>query len=94
MGWVSKEQIERARQVDVLDYILRYEYDSVKRVGSAYRRRDHPSIEIKEGKWRWYSRGLYGKTALDYMTDVRGYGLVDADSFYYSMFRTRILPIH
>jgi hypothetical protein len=70
--------MERARQVDVLDYVLRYEHDSVKRVGSAYRRRDHPSIEIKEGKWRWYSQGLYGKTALDYLTDVRGYGLVEA----------------
>ena len=31
-----------------------------------------------DGKWRWYSQGLYGKTALDYLTDVRGYGLVDA----------------
>jgi len=75
---VSKEQIERARRVDVLDYILRYEHDNVKRVGGAYRMKDHPSIEIKSGKWRWYSQGLYGKTALDYLTGVRGYGLVDA----------------
>jgi len=75
---VSKDQIERARQVDVLDYVLRHERDNVKRVGGAYRMKDHPSIEVNSGKWRWYSQGLYGKTALDYLTDVRGYGLVDA----------------
>ena len=40
--------------------------------------RDHPSIEIKNGKWRWYSQGLYGKTALDYLINVRGYGFVEA----------------
>ena len=78
LGWVSKEQVERARQVDVLDYVLRYEPDNVKRVGAAYRMKDHPSIEIKSGKWRWYSQGLYGRSALDYLTDVRGYAFVDA----------------
>ena len=78
MAWVTKEQIERARQVDVLDYVLKYEAETVKRVGNSYRRKDHPSIEINTGKWRWYSQGLYGKTALDYLTNVQGYALVDA----------------
>jgi len=75
---VTKNQIERARQIDVLDYALKYEHENVKRVGGTYRMKDHPSIEIKSGKWRWYSQGLSGKTALDFLIDVRGYGLVDA----------------
>ena len=78
MGGVTKDQIERARQIDVLDYALRYEYGNIRRVGDAYRMKDHPSIEIKRRKWRWYSQGLYGNTALDFLTDVRGYSLVDA----------------
>ena len=78
MPGVSRDQIERARNVDVLDYVLKYEQDSIKRVGSAYRMKDHPSIEVKRGRWRWYSQGLYGKTALDYLVNVRGYGFVDA----------------
>ena len=78
MPGVSRDQIERARKVDVLDYVLRHEPNNVKRVGSAYRMKDHPSIEIKSGRWRWYSQGLYGKTALDYLINVRGYGFVDA----------------
>lgn len=76
--YVSKDQIERARQIDVLDYVLQYEPDNVKRVGGAYRMKDHPSIEIKSGKWRWYSQSKYGKTALDYLIDVRRYELIDA----------------
>ena len=78
MGWVTQDQIERARQVDVLDYILRHEPDKVKRVGSVYRMKDHPSFEIGSGRWRWYSHGMFGKTALDYLTDVHGYSFVDA----------------
>ena len=78
MPGVSRDQIERARRVDVLDYVMRHESDNLKRVGSAYRMKDHPSIEVKSGRWRWYSQGLYGKTALDYLVNVRGYGFVDA----------------
>jgi len=78
MAWVTKDQIKRAREVDVLDYVLSYERENVKRVGNSYRMRDHPSIEVCPGKWRWYSRSINGRTALDYLTDVRGYGLVDA----------------
>lgn len=78
MGYVTKEQIERARQVDILDYILSYESGNVRRVGSAYRLKDHKSLAVTEGKWYWHSRGFGGRTALDYLTDVRGCGLVDA----------------
>jgi hypothetical protein len=50
MGYVSKEQIERARQVDVLDYIFSHEQGNVRRVGNGYRLKDHESISITSGK--------------------------------------------
>ena len=78
MAWVTKDQIQRAREVDVLDYVLLYEKDNVRRVGSSHRLKDHPSLSIEKGEWYWHSREIGGKTALDYLTDVRGYGLVDA----------------
>ena len=78
MGFVTKEQIERARQVNVLDYILAYESDNIYSVGSGYRLKDHESLAVTNGKWYWHSRGFGGKTALDYLTDVRDYGLVEA----------------
>jgi hypothetical protein len=78
MRYVSKDQLQRARQIDVLDYVLRNEKDNIKCVGNGFRMIDHPSIEIKRNGWRWYSRGLSGRTALDYLTNVREYSLIDA----------------
>ena len=78
IGQVSKDQLERARQIPVLDYVLRYEPDNAKRVGNEYRLRDHDSLSVGTKGWYWHSQGIGGKSALDYLTTVRGYGLVDA----------------
>ena len=78
MGWVTKDQLQRARAIDVLDYVLSKEPDNVRRVGSGYRMKDHPSLSVDGKGWYWHSREIGGKTALDFLTDVRGYGLVDA----------------
>ncbi|MCL2798643.1 MAG: DUF3991 and toprim domain-containing protein [Firmicutes bacterium] len=78
MGYVTKDQIERARQIKVLDYILKYESNNVKRVGNGYRLKDYESVAVSEKGFYWHSHGKGGKTALDYLTDIRGYGLVDA----------------
>ena len=78
MSGVSKAQIERARQIGVLDYILCYEHDNVKRVGTQYRLRDHDSLSVSDEGWFWHSQGIGGQTALDFLVCVRGYGFVDA----------------
>jgi len=78
VGFVSKEQIERARCIHVLDYVLSHEKCSVKLVGSGYRHRDHPSLAINEDGWYWHSHQTGGKSALNYLIEVHGYGLVDA----------------
>ena len=78
MGHVTKEQIERARQVKVLDYVLSHEENNLRRVGNGYRLKDHESLAVSEKGFYWHSHGIGGKTALDFLTDVRGYGLVDA----------------
>jgi hypothetical protein len=78
MGYVTKDQIERARQYSVLDYVLSYESGNVKRVGSAYRLKDHESLAVSDKGFYWHSHGIGGKTALDYLTNIRGYGLVEA----------------
>ena len=49
MPGVSREQIERAKRVDILDYVLAYEPDNVKRVGGAHYLKDHDSLEISNG---------------------------------------------
>ena len=78
MGWVTKEQIERAREVNVLDYILTYESDNIKRVGSGYRLKEHESLAVSDKGFYWHSHGIGGKTALDYLTNVWNYGFIES----------------
>ena len=77
---VSKEQIARAKEVDILDYLLTHEPKNLTKSRNEYRLRDHDSFTISNGMWYWHSRGFGCKTAtaLNYLIEVRGYGFVDA----------------
>ena len=77
---VSPEQIARAKEVAILDYLLAYEPNNLTRSGNEYRLRDHDSFTISNGMWHWHSRGFGCKTAtaLNYLIEVRGYSFVDA----------------
>jgi hypothetical protein len=78
MPGVTRRQIERAKQVGILGYILSHEPGNVKQVGNAYRLKDHDSLEISNGLWHWHSQGVGGKNVVDYLIKVRGYSFVDA----------------
>jgi len=75
---VTREQIERAKQVNILDYVLKHEPDNVKRIGNAYYLKDHDSFTISNGLWIWRSQDIGGKNVIDYLIKVRGYSFVDA----------------
>lgn len=71
--------IEQARQMDLLSYLQRYEPNNLKRVaGNVYCTKEHDSLKISNGKWMWWSRGIGGKSALDYLIKVRGMDFVEA----------------
>ncbi|QTH40872.1 MULTISPECIES: DUF3991 and TOPRIM domain-containing protein [Paenibacillaceae] len=79
MAYVSKEQIELAKQWDLLTYLQHVEpYELVKCSRNAYATRSHDSLKISNGKWFWWSRGFGGRTALDYLIKVRGISLPEA----------------
>ena len=78
MPGVSHEQIDRAKQVNILDHLLKHEPDNVKRIGSAHYLKDHDSLEISNGLWNWHSQGVGGKNVVDYLIKVRGFSFVDA----------------
>mgnify|MGYP005754764157 FL=1 len=76
---VSKEQIAKAKEWDLLSYLQTYEPNELKRCGpNEYCTRTHDSLKISHGKWCWNSRGIGGRTALDYLIKVRGMNFVDA----------------
>lgn len=62
-----------------MTYLRRYEPGELVRFsGDTYTTRSHDSLKISHGKWCWWSRGIGGVTALDYLVEVEGLSLPDA----------------
>ena len=79
MGYVTPEQIAKAKELDLLTYLQRYDPHQLVHVGgSTYCTREHDSLKISNGKWNWFSRGIGGKTALDYLIKVQGFSFIQA----------------
>ena len=79
MPGVTKEQIARAKEWDLLSYLQAFEPQELKKCGGReYRTVTHDSLKISNGKWNWHSRGIGGRTALDYLMKVRGMDFVSA----------------
>ena len=43
-----------------------------------YTTRTHDSLKISNGKWMWWSRGIGGRSALDYLIKVKDYSFLEA----------------
>lgn len=79
MPYVTLEQIDRAKQMDLLTYLQTYEPQELVRFsGNVFTTRSHDSLKISNGKWCWWSRGIGGRSALDYLIKVRGMTLPEA----------------
>lgn len=80
MARVNQQEISRAREVGVLDYLRRYEPQELVRVGrSDYRTRTHDSLIISEnGLFHWFSRSIGGNCAIDYLLKVKNMDFVSA----------------
>lgn len=72
MKIVSDEDLARAREIDLLTYLTYYEPENLKHVsGNTYSTVEHDSLIINNGKWCWFSQGIGGRSALDYLIKVR-----------------------
>ena len=79
MPYVSSDDILEARKMDLLTYLQNYEPHELVRVApNTYCTREHDSLKISNGKWCWFSRGIGGKTALDYLIKVQDYPFTQA----------------
>ena len=77
--WVTREQIDFAKQIDLLSYLTQYEPNNLKKVCSGtYCTVEHDSLKISNGKWHWMSRHIGGKNALDYLVKVKGVSFPEA----------------
>jgi hypothetical protein len=76
---VTDEQIQAARAIDALTYLQQSEPGNLKRVGAnAWQLRDHDSLRLSNGKFYWFTQGVGGASALDFLITVRGYGFIEA----------------
>jgi len=79
MPYYDKEQIAKAREMDLLTYLRLYDPGELVRVsGENYSTRTHDSMSISRGKWMWWSRGFGGASALDYLVKVKGHSFTRA----------------
>lgn len=79
MPYIAPEVVRQAKQMDLLTYLKNYEpYELVHFSGNTYTTKTHDSLKISNGKWMWWSRGIGGRSALDYLIKVRNYTFMEA----------------
>jgi len=79
MPYIAPEVITEAKKMDLFTYLQNYEpQELVHFSGGVYCTRTHDSLKISNGKWCWHSRGIGGKSALDYLIKVNGLNFIEA----------------
>ena len=73
MRYIAAEDVVKAKEMDLLTYLRNYEPQELVHVsGNTYCTREHDSLRISNGKWCWFSQGIGGRSALDYLIKVKG----------------------
>ena len=79
MPYISPEQIKELQKIDLLTYLQNYEPNElVHESGDNYCTRSHDSLKISNGLWNWFSKGIGGKNAIDYLIKVKNYTFMEA----------------
>lgn len=76
MPYIAPEVVQEVKRIDLLTYLKNYElmYFS----GNIYITKPRDSLKIFNGKWMWWSCGIGGRSALDYLIKVRDYTFLEA----------------
>lgn len=79
MAYYPPDLVAKAKEMDLLTYLKNYEPDElVPFARGTYMTRTHDSLKISNGMWYWFSRGIGGKSALEYLIKVRDYTFLEA----------------
>ena len=79
MPFIPPETISKARELDLFTYLQNHDPGNlVKLSGDTYCTKEHDSLKISNGKWNWFSRGIGGRSALDYLIKVKGMEFTEA----------------
>lgn len=77
---VTDEQIERARSIDLVQFLQQYEPPGeLKRIGRSWTLKSHDSMRISaDGRWNWFSQSKGGGDAIGFLQAVHGMSFQDA----------------
>ncbi|MBQ5328046.1 MAG: toprim domain-containing protein [Oscillospiraceae bacterium] len=79
MPFILPETIRKARELDLLTYLQNFDANNLVKIsGDTYCTKEHDSLKISNGKWNWFSRGIGGRSALDYLIKVKGMEFTEA----------------
>lgn len=79
MPYIAPEVVQEVKKMDLLTYLKNYKpYELIRFSSNTYTTRTHDSLKISNGKWMWWSRGIGGRSALDYLIKVEGYSFTEA----------------
>ena len=79
MPYIPPQVVQEVKRIDLLTYLKNYEpYELVHFSGNTYTTRTHDRLKISNGKWMWWSRGIGGRSALDYLIKVKDYSFLEA----------------
>lgn len=79
MPYIPPDVVAKAREMDLLTYLQNYEPNELVHFGgNTYCTREHDSLKISNGKWYWFSRGIGGYNALDYLIKVKEIPFMEA----------------
>lgn len=77
-AYVTKEQIARAREISIEEYLRTYEAHNITEKSGEIRVKGYGGLVASNGKWNWFNEGIGGKTALSFLEKVRGMSFVEA----------------
>ena len=79
MPYYTPEVIAKVKELDLYTYLKNYEPNElVHDIGNTYTTKTHDSLKISNGLWNWFSRGIGGKNALEYLIKVKDYSFIEA----------------
>ncbi len=79
MPYIAPDIVREVKRMDLLTYLKSYEpYELVHVSGNVYSTKTHDSLKISNGKWMWWSHGIGGRSALDYLIKVKGIPFIEA----------------
>ena len=79
MPYIPPEVIAEIKRIDLLTYLQEREPNELVRISpGTFCTKEHDSLKISNGKWYWWSRGIGGRSALDFLIKVRGMPFLEA----------------